>query len=301
MIILGSGPAALTAAVYTTRGNMNTLVIAGSQYGGQLMLTTEVENYPGFPQGVQGPDLMDMMIKQAERFNAEFIYDDATDVDFKSRPFKVFKGEDVYEGRTIVVATGASARWLGLESEKRLLGRGVSSCATCDGHFFKDKDVLVVGGGDSAMEEALFLSRMVNSIRMIHRRDELRASKIMQDRVVENSKIDFIWDSVVVEILGEQKVSGAVIENVKTAEKTELECDGVFVAIGHKPNTAFLKGKLELDRKGYIKVQDHTKTSVEGVFVGGDVHDYRYRQAVTAAGFGCMAGMDAEKWLEEQA
>ncbi|MEE9236924.1 MAG: thioredoxin-disulfide reductase [Thermoplasmata archaeon] len=298
MIILGSGPAALTAAVYTTRGNMNTLVIAGSQYGGQLMLTTEVENYPGFPQGVQGPDLMDMMIKQAERFNAEFIYDDATDVDFNSRPFKVFKGEDVYEGRTIVVATGASARWLGLQSEKRLLGRGVSSCATCDGHFFKDKDVLVVGGGDSAMEEALFLSRMVNSIRVIHRRDELRASKIMQDRAVENSKIDFIWDSVVVEILGEQKVSGAVIENVKTAEKTELECDGVFVAIGHKPNTAFLKGQLELDRKGYIKVQDHTKTSVEGVFVGGDVHDYRYRQAVTAAGFGCMAGMDAEKWLE---
>ncbi len=301
MIILGSGPAALTAAVYTTRGNMETLVIAGAQYGGQLMLTTDVENYPGFPQGIQGPELMDLMIKQAERFDAEFIYDDATSVDFKSRPFTVSVGEDEYQARAVVIATGASAKWLGLESEERLRGRGVSSCATCDGHFFKDMDVLVVGGGDAAMEEALFLSRLCKSVRVVHRRDELRASKIMQKRALDNPKIDFIWDSIVVEILGEEKVRGARIRNVKTGEESELECEGVFIAIGHTPNTKFLEGQIELDKKGYVKVEDSTKTNVEGVFVGGDVHDYRYRQAVTAAAFGCMAAMDAEKWLEGQA
>jgi thioredoxin reductase (NADPH) len=300
VIILGSGPAGLTAAIYSTRGNLKTLVIAGSQYGGQLMLTTEVENYPGFPDGIQGPDLMDLMIKQAEKFDAEFVYDDATAVDFKGRPFKVFVGEKVYEGRAVIIATGASARWLGLESEKRLVGRGVSSCATCDGHFFKDKDVVVVGGGDTAMEEALFLSRMVNGVRVIHRRDQLRASKIMQERAFKNPKIDFIWDSVVVDILGKEKVEGVRIRNVKTGDEKELRCDGVFVAIGHKPNTEILKGHIELDEKGYIVVRDLTKSSVEGVFVAGDVHDYRYRQAVTAAGFGCMAAMDAEKWLEGQ-
>ncbi len=300
VIILGSGPAALTAAVYSTRGNLSTLVIAGSQYGGQLMLTTEVENYPGFPNGVQGPELMDLMIKQAERFDAEFIYDDATAVDFGTRPFKVLAGGKRYEGRTVIVATGASAKWLGLDAEDRLRGRGVSSCATCDGHFFKDKDVLVVGGGDAAMEEAIFLSRLVNSVRVIHRRDQLRASKIMQQRAFQNPKIDFIWDSIIVDVLGDEKVEGARIRNVKSGEEVELKCDGVFIAIGHKPNTDFLTGEVDLDEKGYIRVQDHTKSSVEGVFVGGDVHDYRYRQAVTAAGFGCMAAMDAEKWLEEQ-
>ncbi len=265
------------------------------------MLTTEVENYPGFPEGVQGPELMDMMIKQAERFKAEFIYDDATAVDFERKPFQVSVGDKAYEGRSIIIATGASAKWLGLESEKRLLGRGVSSCATCDGHFFKDKDVLVVGGGDSAMEESLFLSRLVNSVRVVHRRDQLRASKIMQERAFKNPKIDFIWDSVLVDVVGDEKVKGAVIRNVKTGEEREVKCDGIFVAIGHKPNTDFLKDQLEIDKKGYIKIEDHTKTSVEGIFVAGDVHDYRYRQAVTAAGFGCMAAMDAEKWLEEQA
>ncbi|MFQ5838177.1 MAG: thioredoxin-disulfide reductase [Thermoplasmata archaeon] len=300
VIVIGSGPAGLTAATYSTRGNLRTLVIAGSQYGGQLMLTTGVENYPGFPEGIQGPDLMDLMIKQAERFQAEFIYDDATKVDFETRPFKVFVGEKVYEGRAIVIATGASARWLGLESEQKLLGRGVSSCATCDGHFFKDKDVVVVGGGDSAMEEALFLSRMVKSVRVIHRRDQLRASKIMQERAFKNPKIDFIWDSVVLNILGEERVEGVRIKNVKTGDEKDLKCDGVFVAIGHKPSTDIFKGQVELDEKGYIKVLDHTRSSVEGVFVSGDVHDYRYRQAVTAAGFGCMAAMDAEKWLEGQ-
>lgn len=315
VIILGSGPAALTAAVYATRGNLDTLVIAGMQYGGQLMLTTGVENYPGFPEGVQGPDLIDKMIKQAERFEAEFIYDDATDVDFQSRPFKVLVGEDAYEGRCVIIATGASAKWLGLPSEQELLGRGVSSCATCDGHFFKDKDVLVVGGGDSAMEEALFLARLVRSVRVIHRRDELRASKIMQRRAFDHPKIDFLWNAEIVEVLGDGRVEGARIvthpqgnprrlreeapDDPGLVEK-EVACDGVFVAIGHTPNTGFLNGQVRLDAKGYIVVEDITRTSVEGVFVAGDVHDHRYRQAVTAAGFGCMAAMDAEKWLEEQ-
>ncbi len=264
------------------------------------MLTTDVENFPGFPEGVQGPDLMDLMIKQAEKFDAKFIYDDATSVDFKSRPFKVFVGEKEYEGKTVIIATGASAKWLGLESEEKLRGRGVSACATCDGHFFRDKDVLVVGGGDGAMEEALFLSRLCKSVRVIHRRDELRASKIMQQRAFDNPKIDFIWDSIVVEILGDEKVEGARIKNVKTGEEKDLRSDGVFIAIGHSPNTGFLDGEVELDKKGYVKVLDSTKTNVEGIFVGGDVHDYRYRQAVTAAAFGCMAALDAEKWLEGQ-
>ncbi|MCJ2530912.1 MAG: thioredoxin-disulfide reductase [Candidatus Thermoplasmatota archaeon] len=299
VIILGSGPAGLTSAVYATRGNLKTLVIAGFEYGGQLMLTTDVENYPGFPEGIQGPDLMDVMIKQAERFGAEFVYENATSVDFTSRPFKVHIEDKSYEGRSVIVATGASARWLGLESEKRLIGYGVSSCATCDGHFFRDMDLVVVGGGDTAIEEALFLAKLAKHVTVIHRRDELRASKIMAERAFKNPKIDFLWDSAVLEVLGEEKVSGVRVENVKTKEMEDIPVAGVFVAIGHTPNTKVFDGQIDMER-GYIVVNDSTRTNVEGVFVAGDVHDYRYRQAVTAAGFGCMAAMDAEKWLEAQ-
>ncbi len=299
VIILGSGPAGLTSAVYATRGNLKTLVIAGFEYGGQLMLTTDVENYPGFPEGIQGPDLMDVMIKQAERFGAEFVYENATSVDFNSSPFKVHIEDKSYEGRSVIIATGASARWLGLESEKRLIGYGVSSCATCDGHFFRDMDLVVVGGGDTAIEEALFLAKLAKHVTVIHRRDELRASKIMAERAFKNPKIDFLWDSVVVEVLGEEKVSGVRVENVKTKEMEDIPVAGVFVAIGHTPNTKVFDGQIDMER-GYIVVNDSTRTNVEGVYVAGDVHDYRYRQAVTAAGFGCMAAMDAEKWLEAQ-
>ncbi len=299
VIILGSGPAGLTSAVYATRGNLKTLVIAGFEYGGQLMLTTDVENYPGFPEGIQGPDLMDVMIKQAERFGAEFVYENATSVDFTSNPFKVHVEDKSYEGRSVIIATGASARWLGLESEKRLIGHGVSSCATCDGHFFRDMDLVVVGGGDTAVEEALFLAKLAKHVTVIHRRDELRASKIMAERAFKNPKIDFLWDSVVVEVLGDEKVSGIRVQNVKTKETEDIPVAGVFVAIGHTPNTKVFDGQIDMER-GYIIVNDSTRTNVEGVFVAGDVHDYRYRQAVTAAGFGCMAAMDAEKWLEAQ-
>ncbi|MEE9592289.1 MAG: thioredoxin-disulfide reductase [Thermoplasmata archaeon] len=299
VIILGSGPAGLTGAVYATRGNLKTLVVAGFEYGGQLMLTTDVENYPGFPDGIQGPDLMDLMIKQAERFGGEFIYENATEVDFSRRPFKVHIGDQVHEARSIIIATGASARWLGLESEKRLIGYGVSSCATCDGHFFREMDLVVVGGGDTAMEEALFLSKLAKHVTVIHRRNELRASKIMAERASKNPKIDFLWDSVVVDVLGDKKVSGIRVRNVKTEEEQEIPVQGVFVAIGHIPNTKIFAGQVEME-KGYITVYDSTKTNVEGVFVAGDVHDFRYRQAVTAAGFGSMAAIDAERWLETQ-
>ncbi len=299
VIILGSGPAGLTSAVYATRGNLKTLVIAGFEYGGQLMLTTDVENYPGFPEGIQGPDLMDVMIRQAERFGAEFVYENATSVDFTSRPFKLYVEDTSYEARSVIIATGASARWLGLESEKRLVGYGVSSCATCDGHFFRDLDLVVVGGGDTAIEEALFLAKLAKHVTVIHRRDELRASKIMAERAFKNPKIDFLWDSAVVEVLGEEKVSGVRVQNVKTKEMEDIPVAGVFVAIGHTPNTKVFDGQIDMER-GYIVVNDSTRTNVEGVFVAGDVHDYRYRQAVTAAGFGCMAAMDAEKWLEAQ-
>jgi thioredoxin reductase (NADPH) len=299
VIILGSGPAGLTSAVYATRGNLKTLVVAGFEYGGQLMLTTDVENYPGFPDGIQGPDLMDLMIKQAERFGGEFVYENATEVDFSGNPFKVHVADTLYEARSIIIATGASAKWLGLESEKRLIGYGVSSCATCDGHFFREMDLVVVGGGDTAMEEALFLSKLAKHVTVIHRRDELRASKIMAERAFKNPKIDFLWDSEVVEILGDEKVAGVRVKNVKTEATQDIPVRGVFVGIGHTPNTRIFQGQVEMD-KGYVTVHDSTRTDVEGVFVAGDVHDYRYRQAVTAAGFGCMAAMDAEKWLEAQ-
>ncbi|MFQ5920141.1 MAG: thioredoxin-disulfide reductase [Thermoplasmata archaeon] len=298
-MILGSGPAGLTSAVYATRGNLKTLVVAGFEYGGQLMLTTDVENYPGFPDGIQGPDLMDLMIKQAERFGGEFVYENATEVEFGDRPFKVHVGDRVYEGRSIIIATGASAKWLGLESEKRLIGYGVSSCATCDGHFFRGMDLVVVGGGDTAMEEALFLSKLAKHVTVIHRRDELKASKIMAERASKNPKIDFLWDSAVVEVLGEEKVAGVRVRNVKTKETQDIPVQGVFIAIGHVPNTKIFEGQIDME-KGYITVYDSTKSNVEGVFIAGDVHDYRYRQAVTAAGFGSMAAMDAEKWLEAQ-
>jgi thioredoxin reductase (NADPH) len=298
VIIIGSGPAGLTAAIYTSRSQLRTLLVAGAMWGGQLMLTMEVENFPGFQEGILGPDLMDNMRKQVERFDAELIFEDATAVDFSSKPFKVTVGSKVYQGKSAIVATGASAKWLGLESESRLRGRGISVCATCDAAFFKDKKAVVVGGGDTAMEEALALSKFVREVRVIHRRDELRASKILQERVFKNPKIDIVWNSTVQEILGKDKVEGVRLKKVDSDEEFELACDAVFIAIGYNPNTEIFKGQVELDEKGYVVVNDGTETSVEGVFAAGDVKDYRYRQAVTAAGEGCKAALDAGKYLE---
>ncbi len=299
VIVIGSGPAGLTAALYTSRTNLKTLVVAGAMWGGQLMLTTEVENFPGFKEGILGPDLMDTMWKQAERFGAEMIFEDATAVDFSSKPFKVMVGSKAYEGKSVIIATGASAKWLGLESETRLRGRGVSVCATCDAAFFKDKKAVVVGGGDTALEEALALSKFVREVKVIHRRDKLRASKILQERAFKNPKIEFIWNSTVQEILGKDRVEGIRLKKVDSNEEFELACDAVFIAIGWKPETEIFKGQIELDKAGYVIAKDTTKTSVEGVFVAGDAQDYRYRQAITAAGAGCKAAMDAEKYLEE--
>lgn len=297
MIIIGSGPAGLTAAIYAARAELKPIIIAGKTPGGQLMMTTEVENFPGFEHGIMGPELMQVMIKQAERFGATLIYEDATSVDFSKAPFMVKTGSQEFSGETVIIATGASTRWLGLESETRLRGRGVSSCATCDGAFFKNKKIFVIGGGDSAMEEATFLTKFASTVTVIHRRDALSASKIMQDRAKANSKIDFIWDSEVAEVLGDQKVSGLRLKNIKTGEMSDVVGDGVFVAIGHMPNTEMFKPYLELDIKGYLVVTDGTKSKIPGVFIAGDVHDYRYRQAITASGFGCMAALDAEKYL----
>ncbi|MEW6045610.1 MAG: thioredoxin-disulfide reductase [Bacillota bacterium] len=298
LIILGSGPAGLTAAIYAARANLQPLVVAGREAGGQLMLTTEVENFPGFPDGVQGPELMDAMRRQAERFGARFVDDDATAVDFSSRPFKVTVGDETHQARAVIIATGASARWLNLPSEARLRGHGVSSCATCDGYFFQGKKVVVVGGGDTAMEEALFLTRFASEVVIVHRRDQLRASKVLQARAKANPKIRFIYNAVVEEIQGDTHVQGVELRDVKTGELRTEPCDGVFVAIGHEPNTSFLRGQVELDARGYVVVHDETRTSVDGVFCAGDVHDFRYRQAVTAAAAGCKAAMDAEKYLE---
>lgn len=263
------------------------------------MLTTKVENYPGFPTGIDGPELMKLMRTQAERYGAKFIDDDAKSVDFSSRPFKVTTSDETYEGKAIIIATGASTRWLGLESEQKLIGRGVSSCATCDGFFFKNKEVIVVGGGDGAMEEALYLANLANKVTVIHRRDQLRASKIMQERAFKNPKIHFIWDSIVTEILGENRVERVKINNVKTGDDIKFKCDGVFIAIGQDPNTKLFEGHVELDIKGFV-VTDGTRTNIEGVFCAGDAFDYRYRQAITAAGSGCEAAIDAERWLSEQ-
>jgi thioredoxin reductase (NADPH) len=280
---------------------LKTLVIAGSVPGGQLMLTTEVENFPGFEEPILGPDLIQHMRKQGERFGAEFIQDDAISVDFKTRPFKVNTAGATYEANAVIIATGASAKWLGLDSETRLRGRGVSSCATCDGFFFRGKNTVTVGGGDVALEDTMFLTKFVNHATIIHRRDALRASKILQDRAFKNSKISFVWDSVVEEILGQQKVEGVRVRNVKMDKRDVLKCDGVFVAIGHQPNTSIFQSQIELDQKGYVLTRQGTATTVEGVFACGDVRDFHYRQAVTAAGDGCRAAMDAEDYLEGKA
>ena len=316
VIIIGSGPAGLTAAIYTTRANLKTLVIAGGKWGGQLMLTTAVDNYPGFPDGIQGPDLMLAMRKQAERFGAEFVDEDFTQGDFSQKPFKVTAGEKEFEGKSIIIATGADTKWLDVPGEKEKIGKGVSSCAPCDAFFFKNKKTIVVGGGDSAMEEALVLANFANEITVVYRGETLRASQIMQKKAMENPKIKFIYNTVVTKILGDEKVTGAELstkggsasgrKNNKTGEASRMDLDGIFVAIGHIPNTMKFSARggsssgrkgVEMDQKGYIRVHDHTRTNIDGVFVAGDVHDSHYRQAVTAAGFGCMAALDADHYL----
>ncbi len=297
VIVIGSGPAGLTAALYTSRTKLKTLVVAGTMWGGQLMLTMEVENFPGFKDGILGPDLMNNMWSQVERFGAEMLFDDATAVDFSSSPFKANVGSKVYKSRSIIIATGASAKWLGLESEERLRGKGVSTCATCDAALYQARKVVVVGGGDTAMEEALAVSKFADEVSVIHRRDKLRASKILQERVLQYPKIEIIRNSTVQEILGEEKVKGIKLKKRDSNEEIELACDAVFIAIGHKPNTEIFKDQVEMDQFGYILAKD-TMTSVEGIFVAGDVEDRYYRQAVTAAASGCKAALDLERYLE---
>jgi len=297
VVILGSGPAGLTASIYTSRAGLKTLVVAGTLWGGQLMLTQEVENFPGFENGILGPKLMEEMRKQAERCGAELIFETATSADFKSKPFKVTAGNTVYEAKTVIIATGASAKWLGLESETRLRGRGVSVCATCDAPFFRNRKVVVVGGSDTAMEEAFVLSKVASEVKVIHRRDKLRACKFLQEKAFENPKITFVWNSTVQEILGKDRVEGVKLRNVVSGEESVLECDAVFIAIGHTPNTDIFKDQIELDQTGYIAAREETRTNIEGVFVAGDVADHRYRQAIAAAGSGCKAALDAEKYL----
>lgn len=298
VIILGSGPAGLTAAIYTTRGNLKTLIIAGTVWGGQLMLTTLVENYPGFPEGIQGPDLMMAMRRQAERFGSEIVDENFKEGDFSNHPFTIKADGNTYQGRAVIIATGADTKWLDVPGEKELIGHGVSSCSTCDAAFFRAKNVIVVGGGDTAMEDAILLTNFASSVTVVHRRDTLRASHVMQVRAKANPKIKFMWDTAVTEILGSEKVTGAKLKNVKTGQNQEMAIDGVFVAVGHVPNTSVFKG-IELDARGYVVVRDHTTINVPGVFVAGDVHDAHYKQAVTAAGFGCMAALEAERWLQE--
>lgn len=299
VVIIGSGPAGLTAAIYTTRANLKTLVIAGDRWGGQLMLTSLVENYPGFPEGIQGPDLMMNMRKQAEHHGAEILDSAFTKGDFTKRPFTIAAGEKEYQAKSVIIASGADARWLNVPGEKEKIGRGVSSCATCDAAFFRKKNVIVVGGGDSAMEESLVLSRVATQVTLIHRRDSFRASQIMQDRVKETPNIKVLFNSEITEVQGEMKVEKVKVKNIPSGEVTEVPVDGVFVAIGHIPNTKVFEG-IDLDEQGYVKVANHYHTNVEGVFVAGDVHDRAYRQAVTAAGFGSAAALEAERWLAKQ-
>jgi thioredoxin reductase (NADPH) len=299
VIIIGSGPAGLTAAIYAARANLAPLVFAGYQYGGQLMFTTEVENYPGFPDGILGPELMEHFRAQAERFGAKLENVDVTQVDFSVRPFRVWAGEDVYEADTVIVATGASARWLGVPGEERLRGRGVSTCATCDGAFFKERRIAVVGGGDSAMEEALFLTRFGSRVTVLHRRESLRASKIMADRALAHPKIEFQFNTAVEEVRGGEGLERLVLRDTNTGALRDFDVDAMFVAIGHDPNTAVFEEQLELDRIGYIVSPDGVHTNVPGVFVAGDVNDIRYKQAITAAGMGCRASLEAERYLEE--
>ncbi len=299
VVIIGSGPAGYTAALYAARANLAPLVLKGLDAGGQLMLTTEVENYPGFADGIMGPELMDQMEKQAARFGAEILPVHVTEVDLSSRPFLVKAGDQEWRAETLIVATGATARWLGVPGEERLRGRGVSACATCDGFFFRDRELVVVGGGDTAMEEATFLTKFASKVTLVHRRDEFRASKVMQERALANPKIEVVWDSVIEEILGDSAVTGVRLRNVKTDETTEMATDGVFMAIGHDPTTALFRDVLETDDEGYLRVQEpRTRTNIPGVFAAGDVTDRVYRQAVSAAGQGCKAAIDAERFLE---
>ncbi len=300
VIIIGSGPAGFTSGIYTSRAKLKTLIISGSLPGGQLMTTSEVENYPGFPNGIFGPELMMNMRQQAERFGTTVVDDEVLKVDFKNRPFLISTHSESYEGRAILLCTGASPRKLGIDGEQEFGGKGVSYCATCDGPFFKGEEIAVIGGGDTAIEEATFLTKFGKSVKIIHRRDFLRASKILQEKAFENSKIQFIWNHVVTRIGGNKKIESIDIKDLTTGKIQNLSVGGLFVAIGHEPNTWIFKDQLELDDKGYVVIKDSTRTSVEGVFAAGDVHDYRYRQAVTAAGFGCMAALDVEKWLSEK-
>jgi thioredoxin reductase (NADPH) len=300
VVIIGSGPAGLTAAIYTARADLRPLMIEGMERGGQLMLTTDVENYPGFPDGIMGPELMESFRKQAERFETRIMSSDVSKVDFSEQPFKIWVDEDLYEADSVIISTGASARWLGLDSETRLRGHGVSACATCDGFFFRGKEIAVVGGGDSAAEEAIFLTKFATKVYLIHRRDELRASKIMAKRVMEHEKVEMVWNTAVEEVLGDDLVTGLRLRNRVTGEESELAVEGLFLAIGHDPNTKIFQGHVELDEKGYIVIGDNTMTSVPGVFAAGDVTDHVYRQAITAAGMGCESAIDAEHWLDDQ-
>ena len=301
VLIIGSGPAGYTAAIYSARAQLEPVMLGGMAFGGQLMLTTDVENYPGFPDGVTGPDMMELFRKQAERFGTKILFEDATEVDFSTRPFKVSTADRLFTADTVLISTGASARWLGLESEQRLINNGVSACATCDGALFRNKAMAVVGGGDTAMEEALFLTRFASKVTVVHRRHELRASKIMAERATNHELIDFAWNSQVKDVLGDEYVTGVRLQDTQSGDEREVDVEALFVAIGHQPNTSLFTGKLELDDAEYIKLKPGTtQTSIEGVYACGDVSDPTYRQAVTAAGTGCMAAIESERWLAEQ-
>lgn len=300
VVVIGAGPSGYTAGIYCSRAGYDTLILSGILPGGQLVNTTEVENYPGFEKGIMGPDLMIEMRKQTQRMGTTIVDDEAINVDFRNTPFKILTGSEEYEGRAVIVATGANPRKLGLEGEQTFAGKGVSYCATCDGPFFRNQELIVVGGGDSAIEEATFLTKFATKVHLVHRRNELRASKVMQERAFNNEKIQFHWDSAVIDIKGDQKMQQAIIKNLKTNEEKTLDVGGLFVAIGHEPNTKLFKNQIDLDDEGYIVLKNKTKTNIEGVFAAGDVHDRSYRQAITAAGFGCMAAIDVDKYLTEK-